>query len=140
MGAAYGDQGGLPIFHLDAVAAGEPVKTRWDPMTYSPIHDDDICVQLESLLDAASVPATVVNWGGDEPVSVQEWSAYFGELLGVEAKVVVDKIPYASRGMVADHTKRDSITGPCRVSWREGCRRAAEHFYPDRVRTDSTSD
>ena len=74
MGAAYGDQGGLPVWHLDAIAAGEPVQTRWDPMPYSPIHDDDICAQLEPLLDAASVPATIVNWGGDEPVSVQEWS------------------------------------------------------------------
>ena len=25
MGAAYGDQGGLPVWHLDAIAAGEPV-------------------------------------------------------------------------------------------------------------------
>jgi nucleoside-diphosphate-sugar epimerase len=140
MGAAYGDHGGLPIFHLDAVAAGDPVKTRSDPMTYSPIHDDDICAQLESLLDAAGVPATIVNWGGDEPVSVQEWSGYFGELLGVEANVVVDENPVASRGMVADHTKRSSITGPCRVRWRDGCRRAAEHFYPDRVMTGRPSD
>ena len=42
MNAAYGEQGGLPLWHLDAIAAGEPVKTRWDPMPYSPIHDDDI--------------------------------------------------------------------------------------------------
>src|SRR5690606_14525247 len=109
----------------DAVAAGEPVRTRWDPMTYSPIHDDDIATQLEPLLDAASVPATIVNWGGDEPVSVQEWTAYFGELLGVEAAVVVEEIPGASHGSVADHTKRSSITGPCRVGWREGFRRVA---------------
>ena len=81
------------------------------------------------------MPATVVNWGGDEPVSVQQWSAYFGELLGVEATVVVEKIPCASGGSVADHTKRASITGPCRVKWRDGFRRAAEHFYPDRTRT-----
>ena len=54
-------------------------------MPYSPIHDDDICAQLEPLLDAASVPATIVNWGGDEPASVQEYCAYFGELLGVDA-------------------------------------------------------
>ena len=66
-------------------------------MPYSPIHDDDICAQLEPLLDAASVPATIVNWGGDEPVSVQEYSAYFGELLGVDAEVVVEEIPGASR-------------------------------------------
>jgi nucleoside-diphosphate-sugar epimerase len=133
MGAAYSDQGGLPIWHLAAVAAGEPVQTRWDPMPYSPIHDDDICAQLESLLDAAGVPATIVNWTGDEAVSVQQWSAYFGELFGVDAKVVVEEIPGASIGSVGDATKRTSITGPCRVGWRDGFRRIAEHAYPDRV-------
>lgn len=133
MGAAYSDQGGLPVWHLAAVAAGEPVQTRWDPMPYSPIHDDDICAQLEPLLDAAGVPATIVNWAGDEAVSVQEWSVYFGELFGVDAKVVVEEIPGASIGSVGDATKRTSITGPCRVGWRDGFRRIAEQFYPDRV-------
>jgi nucleoside-diphosphate-sugar epimerase len=134
MGAAYSDQSGLPVWHLDAVATGEHVKTRWDPMPYSPIHDDDICAQVEPLLDAASVPATIVNWCGDEPVSVQEWTAYFGELLGVDAQVDVEPIPGASIGSVGDVTKRTSITGPCRVGWRDGFRRVAEHFYPDRVK------
>jgi nucleoside-diphosphate-sugar epimerase len=133
MCAAYGDQGGLQGWHLDAIAAGDPVVTRWDPMPYSPIHDDDIAAQLEPLLDAATVPATIVNWGGDQPVSVQQWTAYFGELLGVEARVEVQEIPGASHGAVADHTKRASITGPCRVDWRDGFRRMAEHFYPDRI-------
>jgi nucleoside-diphosphate-sugar epimerase len=134
MGSAYGDQGGLPVWHLDAVAAGEPVHTRFDPMPYSPIHDDDICAQLEPLLDAARVPATIVNWAGDEPVSVQEWTAYFGALLGVDAKVVVEEVPGASIGSVADHTKRSAITGPCRGGWRDGFRRLAQQLYPDRVR------
>ncbi len=133
MGAAYSDQSGLPVWHLDAIAAGAPVHTRWDPMTYSPIHDDDICAHLEPLLDAASVPATIVNWAGDEPVSVQEYSAFFGSLLGVEPEVVVTEIPGASCGSIADGTKRRAITGPCRVGWRDGFRRVAEHFYPDRV-------
>ena len=137
MGAAYSDQSGLPVWHLDAVAAGEPVHTRWDPMTYSPIHDDDICAHLEPLLDAATVPATIVNWAGDEPVSVQEYSAFFADLLGVEADVVVTEIPGASHGSVADHTKRTAITGPCTVGWRDGFRRVAEHFYPDRVQADA---
>jgi nucleoside-diphosphate-sugar epimerase len=137
MGAAYSDQSGLPVWHLDAIAAGEPVRTRWDPMPYSPIHDDDICAQLEPLLGVASVPATVVNWCGDEPVSVQEYSAFFGELLGTDVKVLVEEIPGASHGSVGDDTKRSAITGPCRVGWREGFRRVAEHFYPDRVRQGS---
>ena len=67
------------------------------PMTYSPIHDDDICAHLEPLLDAATVPATIVNWAGDEPVSVQEYSAFFGELLGVEPRSWSTEIPGASR-------------------------------------------
>jgi nucleoside-diphosphate-sugar epimerase len=136
MGAAYGDRGGLPIMHLQAIARGQPVRTRFDPMPYSPIHDDDIAAQLEPLLGAASVPATIVNWAGDEPVTVQQWSAYFGELLGVEARVVVEEAPGASIGSVSDATKRRAIAGPCRVGWRDGFRRAAQHFHPDRVRTD----
>jgi nucleoside-diphosphate-sugar epimerase len=133
MCAAYGEQGGLPNWHLDAIAAGEPVRTRWDPMPYSPIHDDDIAAQLEPLLDAASVPATIVNWGGDEPVSVQQWAEHFSALLGVDARVEVDEIPGASIGSVADHTRRLALTGPCRVGWRDGFRRIAEDLYPDRV-------
>jgi nucleoside-diphosphate-sugar epimerase len=134
MGAAYGDQGGLPVWHLHAIAAGEPVRTRWDPIPYTPIHDDDIAAQVEPLLAAARVPATIVNWAGDEPVSVQEWSTFFGELLGVDTKVEVDPVPGASIGSVGDHTKRASITGPCRVGWRDGFRRVAQQFYPDRFR------
>jgi nucleoside-diphosphate-sugar epimerase len=134
MGSAYGERGGLPGFHLHAIAAGQAVQTRWDPLPYSPIHDDDIAAQLEPLLGVASVPASIVNWAGDEPVTVQQWSAYFGELLGVEAEVAVEPVPGASIGSVCDHARRSSITGPCQVHWRDGFRRMAAHFYPDRVK------
>ena len=130
MGAAYGDQGGLPIWHLDAIAAGQPVRPRWDPIPYSPIHDDDIAAQVEALLDAATVPATIVNWCGDDAVSVQEWSAYFGELLGVEAGRGGGRIPARRVGSVGDPTKRASITGPCRVGWRDGFRRDGRALLP----------
>jgi nucleoside-diphosphate-sugar epimerase len=136
MGSAYGDRGGLPCWHMQAIAAGQPVRPRWDPMPYTPIHDDDIAAHIEPLLDAATVPATIVNFAGDEAVSVQQWSAYFGELLGVEAKVEVELVPHASIGSVGDPTKRLSITGPCRVHWRDGFRRVAAHFYPDRVKAN----
>ena len=134
MGAAYGDNGGLPVMHLDDIAAGRPVQTRWDPIPYSPIHDHDIAAQVEPLLAAAGTPATVVNFCGDDAVSVQEWSAYFGELLGVEPVVEVTPVPCASLGSVGDTTKRRAITGPCTVHWRDGFRRIAEHYYPERVR------
>jgi nucleoside-diphosphate-sugar epimerase len=123
MNASYGDNGGLPANHLAAAVAGEPVVTRWDPCVYSPIHEDDICTQTEALLDAASVPATIVNWAGDEPVSVQQWCALFGELLGWDVEVKVGDFPGTQRSAISDNTKRLAITGPCKVPWQDGIRR-----------------
>ena len=134
MGSAYGDRGGLPLWHLQAIAAKTPVVVRWDPLPYSPIHYDDINAQVAALLDAATVPATIVNWAGDTPVTVQEWSAHFAELLGVTAEIQVQEIPGASRGSVGDHTKRSSITGPCSVDWKVGFRDMAARYFPDRMR------
>lgn len=126
MNASYGPNGGLPAYHMASVVAGEPVVTRWDPCMYSPIHQDDINEQAEALLHAAAVPALIVNWAGDEPVSVQEWAAYMGQLAGREAQVVVQEQPGTLRGSVADNTRRLAATGPCRVGWREGLRRTYE--------------
>jgi nucleoside-diphosphate-sugar epimerase len=133
MNASYGPNGGLPAYHLDWIVGGQPVVVRWDPCPYSVIHQDDINAQTESLLAAASVPATIVNWGGDEPVSPQEWCAYFGELTGREPEVVVKDMPGTHRGSILDPTKRRSITGPCRVGWREGMRRLVDERYPDGI-------
>ena len=133
MGSAYGDRGGLPLWHLQAIAAGKPVVARWDPLPYSPIHYDDINAHIEPLLDAAAAPATIVNFAGDVPVTVQEWSRYFADLLGVELDLRVDVVPGASIGSIGDHTKRTSITGACSVDWRDGFRAMAAHHYPDRV-------
>lgn len=133
MGSAYGDRGGLALWHLQAIAEGRPVVARWDPLPYSPISYHDINAQIPALLHAAATPATIVNFAGDTPVSVQQWCAYFGELLGVEPRVDVQPVPGASVGSVGDHTRRVSITGPCTVDWREGFRAMAAHHYPDRV-------
>jgi nucleoside-diphosphate-sugar epimerase len=126
MNASYGDNGGLLAYHLDWIRAGQPVLVKWDPAMYSPIHQDDINAQTASMVAAASVPATVVNWGGDEPVSAQEWCALMGQLTGVEPDVVVREVPGGIRGIVLDTTTRLPITGPCRVSWRDGVRRLVE--------------
>ena len=133
MGAAYDQNGGLPVWNLNAVAEGQPVTARWDPLPYAPIHEDDIVDQVEALLDAATVPATIVNWCGDEVVTSQEWTAYFGELMGVATSMDVQPIPGASRGSIGDVTRRTALTGPCRVGWRDGFRRLVEDLYPDRL-------
>ena len=131
MNISYGPRGGLPVVHMDAIATGNPVTTKWDPCLYSPIYVDDINEQAAAMLDAASVPAAIVNWAGDDPVSVQDWAAYMAELTGRRAEVVVQEEPGTSRGLVADVSRRRAITGPCRVGWREGLQRTCQVRYPE---------
>ena len=131
MNAAYGPRGGLIAMHSDNVVAGKPVVTRHEACAYTPIHDDDIVDQVEAMLDAAATPATIVNWGGDEVITVQEWCGYMGELIGKPVEVVSRPIPGGPGGMVADRAKRLSITGPCKVSWKDGMRRLLQDRHPN---------
>jgi len=117
----YADaQGFLPPINMDMIMADREVSVRWDPMPHNPIHADDVCLQLEAMLDAASTPANIVNWGGDEAVTVQEWCAMVGEWSGKEAKMVTQPIPNSTHTAGSDQTKRKSITGPSTVPFREG--------------------
>ena len=78
-----------------------PVHTD-RPSRCTLIHEDDILATIPGLLRAASVPATIVNWAGQEHVSIEEWCAYLGEL-----------------------------AGPATVSWKDGLRRMVEARAPE---------
>jgi nucleoside-diphosphate-sugar epimerase len=133
MNVSYGANGGLVSYHADAVVAGTPVAARWDPQPYSPIHQDDINGQLEALLDAASVPAMIVNWAGDEAVTVQQWCAFGGAVTGRPAEVFVKEMPGTQRGSIADVSRRQAITGPCTVHWRDGLRDTIAARHPEAI-------
>jgi nucleoside-diphosphate-sugar epimerase len=126
MNVAYGVGGGMPARHLGELLAGEPIRLQHDPAPYSPIYEDDIADHLGPLLAAATVPALVVNFGGDEMASAQQWCAYLGELAGVEPRFEVNELPGGPPGSALDPTRRLAITGPGRVPWREGMRRMFE--------------
>ena len=93
------------------------------PSRYSPLHLDDIVGSLP-LLAAASVPATVVNWGGDEVVSVEEWCTFLGELVGIEAVFEVD--PNAIPPLPLDVSRLHELGFHSTVSWRDGLRRLVD--------------
>lgn len=114
----YGPFGGMPVNQMDLVARGEAVRTWASPYPHSPIHIDDMCEQLDTLLAAASVPAEVVNWCGDEVVTLQQWCDLAAELSGTAATIEMMDLPGVAPGNVSDPTKRRSITGPCRRDWR----------------------
>jgi nucleoside-diphosphate-sugar epimerase len=123
LNTVYGDGDMLlPVMHMDAVVAGNEVVQRWDPNPHTPIHTDDLCAQLDAMLDAAGVPATIVNWGGDEVVTVEEWCTLAGELAGVPVRLSTRPVPNTTRGGGCDTTKRRAITGPCRVAFDDGFR------------------
>ena len=131
MNVSYSANGGLPVYQLDAIMRGEeialpPGGEAW----FTCIHQDDINEQAAGLLAAAAVPATIVNWGGDEPVDVRSWCRYLGELAGREVRFREDagqSIP----SRVTDNRRRIELVGECRIGWREGLARVARERCPE---------
>jgi UDP-glucuronate 4-epimerase len=129
----YGDWGGWPFIQFQMAEGGMDVAVHPDaPSEFHPIHTDDIVAMVPKLLEVAAVPATVVNWGGDERVSVEEWCAYMSELTGVELKCVPSEQSLAS--VALDLTRMHELIGHTTVSWRDGFRRMLETQRPDLVR------
>jgi len=97
------------------------------PDAVQPDPTTTIAVQLEPLLDRASVPAFITNWGGDEPVSVQQWSQYFGELLRSRPRSMCDR-SRAHRWVRWRPTRRQVHHRAVPFDWRDGYRRMAQQY------------
>jgi len=118
----YGDNGGWPAFHLMMIEAGQPVPVHPDrPNRFNPIHEDDIIRMIPALLGAASVPATIVNWGGVQAVDLEEWCEFLAELVGAKATFV--ETDSTIGGVTIDTTKMLELVGPTEVDWHDGLRR-----------------
>lgn len=130
---AYGARGhgGVPMALYMMMKHGMPYTRAAAGESFcSPIHEDDIAEQAERLIQKAAVPAPIVNLGGDEPVSVEEMIRYVESLTGLTMKI--DVADDATWGMkVLDGTLRKQLAGPCRVTWKEGVRRALVARNPE---------
>ena len=83
--STYGPEGGAPADRLDAILAGKPIRLHPDkPNNYNPIYEDDYVELGIRAMEVAGIPPVVVNWAGSETVSVEDYCAYLGELVGVE--------------------------------------------------------
>jgi nucleoside-diphosphate-sugar epimerase len=126
----YGDNGGWPFFHMEMMLAGIPIPIPpGGPARYNPIHEDDIIATIPKLLEVASVPATTVNWAGEDTVSMQEWCAYLGSLVGREP--TFEESNSALHGVPTDVTRMHELIGSATVDWRDGMRRMAAKFHPE---------
>lgn len=130
----YGNNGGWPWYHLLMMRGGVPIPVHPDrPARYTLIHEDDIIATIPGLLRAASVPATIVNWAGQEHVGIEEWCAYLGELTGLAPRFdVTDK---ALDSVQVDTARLLELVGPAKVGWQEGLRRMVEARAPELLRS-----
>jgi nucleoside-diphosphate-sugar epimerase len=129
MNAAYGDNGGFPAMIVDMILAGHPVEVLPAGPDCTMIHEEDIYRQTSGLLAAASRPATIVNWAGDERVPIAELARYIGKQIGREAKVVEG--PNGIHHYWQDPTKRIALAGKCEVDWRAGVDRMIATRHPE---------
>lgn len=126
----YGDRGGWPAIHLEMMLKGAAIPVHVDtPSVYHPIHEDDIIGMIPGLLAAAAVPATVVNWGGDDAVSIEAWCAYLAELTGVAARLEPTAATIDS--VEIDLSRMHDLIGTTSVPWQEGLRRMVAARHPE---------
>jgi len=126
----YGDRGGWPAIHLEMMINGSDVPVHMDaPSIYHPLHEDDIIGMVPGLLAAASVPATVVNWGGDEAASIEEWCSYISDLTGVPVKFAPTTDTIDSVDI--DLTRMHELVGTTTVPWRDGMARMVRSRHPE---------
>ena len=126
----YGSNGGWPYYHLMMMKHGTPIPVHTNaPSEYTLLHQDDINRTVSGLVQAASVPARIVNWSGQEHVAIETWCAYLGELIGVEPKF--DYTDATLESVKTDNTKMQELVGPAEVEWKDGLRRMVEDRHPD---------
>jgi UDP-glucuronate 4-epimerase len=126
----YGDGGGWPAIHLEMMINGTAIPVHSDaPSVYHPLHEDDIIAMVPGLIGAATTPATTVNWGGDQAVSIEEWCGYLSELTGIEARF--DPTDATIDSVQIDLTRMHDLVGTTAVGWRDGMRRMVAARHPE---------
>ncbi|MGA0819555.1 MAG: NAD-dependent epimerase/dehydratase family protein [Ilumatobacteraceae bacterium] len=126
----YGDQYGWMLFHLMMMERNIPVPVHVDqPTSYTPIHADDIARSIPYLLSYASTPAEIVNWGGDQIVSIEDWCEEMGRLTGLTPSFNPTTATIAA--IIPDLSKLHDRGFRTTVDWREGIRRQIEANRPE---------
>src|ERR1700712_5777511 len=128
--STYGPQGGAPADRLEMILAHKPIRLYPDkPNNYNPIYEDDYVELGIRSMEVADTPPVVVNWAGSETVSIEDYCAYLGELVGVEP--IFEYTPEAHTPLWPDVTLMHEVLGETKVPWREGFRRMIAARHPE---------
>ncbi len=120
----YGPRGGGVTQRVDQVARGLPVSIYPGVKNiHTPLYEDDYVEKTIAAAGIAKVGTEIVNLGGTEAVTTQEYCLMAGELLGREPIFAENSRAWP---IWADTTKMVKLLGPNKVSVREGIRRSVE--------------
>jgi UDP-glucuronate 4-epimerase len=120
----YGPRGGGVTQRIDQVAQGLPVSVYPGVRNvHTPLYEDDYVEKTIDAAGIAKVGCEIVNVGGSEAITTQEYCMIAGEIVGKEPIFVENG---QSWPIWADTTKMERLLGPSKVSVREGIRRTLE--------------
>jgi UDP-glucuronate 4-epimerase len=120
----YGPRGGGVTQRVDQVARGEPISVYPGRRNvHTPLYEDDYVAKTIAAARIAKIGAEIVNVGGSEAVTTQEYCLMAGEILGKKPIFVENS---KSWPIWADTTKMEKLLGPSKVSVREGIGRIIE--------------
>ncbi len=128
----YGNNGGWPFFHLLMMKEGMEIDVHPEgPNYYNLLHSSDYIDKIPYLLAAAEPEVCTVNFGGSQPVSIEQWCGYLGELCALEPKFRDN--PQAFGSLQIDTTKMHDLIGETRKDWRQGLREMVEQLAPELI-------
>lgn len=120
----YGPRGGAVTERVDQVARGLPISVYPGVRNvFTPMYEDDYVEKTIAATQIAKVPAEIINLGGPDAVTTQEYCEMAGELLGKKPQFVENSRAWPIWG---DTAKMIKLLGPCKISMREGVRRVVE--------------
>ncbi len=123
----YGPRGGGVTQRVDQVARGEPVSVYPGVRNvHTPLYEDDYVEKTIAAAGIAKTPAEIINVGGSQAVTTQEYCEMAGEMLGKKPVFVENG---KSWPIWADTTKMEKLLGPSKVGVREGVRRVLESAH-----------
>lgn len=120
----YGPRGGAVTQRIDQVARGLPVSVYPGVRNvFSPLYEDDYVEKTIAAAGIARVGAEIINLGGTEAVTTQEYCEMAGEILGRKPVFLENSPAWPIWG---DTSKMVKLLGPNRVTMREGVQRILE--------------
>lgn len=132
IGALYGPDGGsggafAPIARM--VAGKEVWVNPAEPRGVSLLWEADAVRLAIVALESGHVPPPVVNFCGDQRVSVEEYCRFAGGLLGIEPVFRYTDGTYPANPL--DTTRLHEVLGRCETDWRDGVEQVLRHLYPE---------